>query len=568
MYNHPSPPFDAFAPDPRKVLHQPSFETSRTSESREGNIIGTNRVISGGIMGDGLLQPAGFVSNSSHPLPPNPEGRTRSEFQNTQSDRWFGSAHHTSTSTQQMLSANNVIPPPQSKEELESTKSSYVVIDSRSRNHTDYPLANQYTIALTNEIRDVSNLQLVSYQIPTCQYPIRKTNNVFYYTTTKPSVLEAADEGGVPVVELNKWTTMKSVEVPVGTYADLTEPHELKPDLYSEGHIAHTFKAQVLQDNPCLELHQDGLSTELEKTLTDEVGVCCLVHIDRNSKKYTLRTNFLDSTGEVTRFFLPLFQGKPEYYGPTTVEKVRVHPNVNGCDPTSNAGVTSNNIGEMMKYEKCGKTQTTYLPNSVGQILGHDRNDSRMQVGGQLEFEEDGTSLMLKGTDTRFTEQLKNGDWLFLCPVGIPSSGDGNGVRIRVMDVESDTCVELDATSSSSSIASGTPVVAWVGRLEFPWIRMLDPDAYMAMYINNASTLHSPSQALDRAFYLVPGNAPFYQIPQDLPFKKFTPVLGKMDKLQISFRNADGTLYDFNGQDHVLMFRVVHFRQNINYSDF
>jgi hypothetical protein len=88
------------------------------------------------------------------------------------------------------------------------------------------------------------------------------------------------------------------------------------------------------------------------------------------------------------------------------------------------------------------------------------------------------------------------------------------------------------------------------------------------MHVNNASTLYSYNQAVDRAFFLVPGNSPFYEIGELLPYKKFSPTLGKLDKLSLTFKNADNTLYDFKGSDHVLLFKVVHFRQNIKYGDF
>ena len=93
-------------------------------------------------------------------------------------------------------------------------------------------------------------------------------------------------------------------------------------------------------------------------------------------------------------------------------------------------------------------------------------------------------------------------------------------------------------------------------------------DYYIAMYINNASTLQSYTQSVDRAFFLVPGKRPFYEIKQYLPYKKFSPTKGSLDKLDITFRNADNTLYDFKGRNHVLIFKVVHFRQNISYGDF
>jgi hypothetical protein len=173
----------------------------------------------------------------------------------------------------------------------------------------------------------------------------------------------------------------------------------------------------------------------------------------------------------------------------------------------------------------------------------------------------------LTGVGTAFLKELRKGDWVY-----VYDNVQNKRLRVHVTDVISDDECSID-TGGSGGGGGGIPqdfgdAYMWVGRLTLPWVRNVDPDRYIAMFIRNAPTISSYTQAVDRAFFLVPGNTPFYEIRESLPYKKYSPALGRLDKLRISFRNADNTVYDFMGKDHVLMFKVVHFRQNIKYGDF
>ena len=120
-------------------------------------------------------------------------------------------------------------------------------------------------------------------------------------------------------------------------------------------------------------------------------------------------------------------------------------------------------------------------------------------------------------------------------------------------------------------LAPDPPVIssalAWCGRIEAPWVRNLVPDPYIVMRMRECDTLVSYNNTLNKAFFLVPINPQkFEEIPTSLPFKKFRPIRGRLDKLTIKFENPDGTLYDFMGREHVLQFKLTCFKQNINYS--
>ena len=474
-----------------------------------------------------------YTSMPHHGLSPN-------DKQNT---HWFGSNHQ--LHTQRTFTENNIILPPDNKQEIEKTKSTFVVIDSRSRNHTDQPNPNSYTVPLPNEIRDVESVQLISYNIPKPQFPVRSTNNVFYLTNAEPSVTENAD--GTTTVDLHKDTSLQSVMVDPGYYSESIDDHT------SSNVLVTTYKGELLTQLGITTLKQDMFSSALEAQLNANTNTTCIVYIEEHNDQYTLVTNFANSivnsdNCDTPFFFHPFFEGCDEFYGPTTTKKVNI------CDESN----------PVYKYEKIGKKQRMYLKNSMGPIIGHPRKDPSMRVSG---MGNNSTSVdRLHGTGTSFTTELRKGDWVY-----IYDYTNSIRKRVHINEVISDTECAIDCDGTGGTTPGGPSfenAYMWVGRLSFPWVRNLHPDRYIAMYLNNAPTLHSYNQAVDRAFFLVPGNSPFYEIRQLLPYKKFSPTLGKLDKLTISFKNADNTMYDFKGRDHVLLFKIVHYRQNIKYGDF
>lgn len=506
-------------------MHHPN---SLTSQQYATNVLDTHHT------GQYTCTQHDYTTLPNHTTPPNDAHNTH----------WFGDNHH--VHTQRTMGENNVILPPENREEIERKKATFIVVDSRSRNHTDNPDPNQYSVPLPNEIRDVESIQLVSYAIPKPQFPVRTTNNVLHVTNADPTVTINPD--GKPVIDLHKDTSLLSVAVNEGYYDSTIEDHT------TASTEVNTYKTELLATLGITTFKQDMFSSALEEQLNSDSCTTCIVYIEEHNNQYTLVTNFSNALAssddcDTPYFFHPFFEGCEEFYGSTTTERVNVAEA--GNPPVYN-------------LKKIGKKQTTYLDNSMGPIVGHPRTDPVLQLQGK------GNNLSaldtLTGVGTAFTTQLRKGDWLY-----IYDYTNNIRKRVHINDIVSDTECRVDCDGAGGAPPAGPAfedAYMWVGRLTFPWVRNLQPDPYIAMYLSNASTLYSYNQAVDRAFFLVPGLSPFSEISDMLPYKKFSPTLGKLDKLTITFKNADNTLYDFKGQDHVLQFKIVHFRQNIKYGDF
>ena len=234
------------------------------------------------------------------------------------------------------------------------------------------------------------------------------------------------------------------------------------------------------------------------------------------------------------------FQGCEEFYDSFTTEKTNI------------SGDKTNPVYQNQQF---GKKEHQYLDDSIGPIIGHPRTDADTRLKGTLRT--NGNTLV--GLQTDFKCRLKKGDYVFILNL---ETNTTHVIKITC-DPETDTSVEFEDTVRFER------AYGWVGRINFPWVRNLTPDCYTVMRLDKCDTLKSFTSAIDRSFFLIPHvSKEFNTIKQFLPYKQFNPILGRLNELTVEFLNADGTRYDFMGRDHTLIFRVEHYRQNINYSDF
>jgi hypothetical protein len=199
-----------------------------------------------------------------------------------------------------------------------------------------------------------------------------------------------------------------------------------------------------------------------------------------------------------------------------------------------------------------------YMKRSVGPILGFDKKDPDTLLEGYIEMSTDDPRILV-GTRTSFTSRLVEGDWLYILDL----EDNTRRYRAQVINVVSNTQVLMDRPLTIRRS------LCWVGRIVAPWVRNINPDPYIIMKINGIDTIASTNNNVNRCFTYIPTRKHNFEIRDNLTsIKYFNPIMWRLDRLHLRFLNYDGSLYDFNGLDHVLIFRVVRFKQNINYVEF
>lgn len=469
-----------------------------------------------------------------------------------------------SVEAQRALTENHVVQPPESAEALQVTSDEYIVIDSNDRNRVDHPEPNRYMIALGAEYRDVKELTLISHCVPSPQHPVRDSNRALHFTSTDPIVTrldggaEADAQQTTVVVQYSDEQAAGAFNAVSGTYSiDYSTSIAQQSVAIPRGY----YEEGVFDHDTAVGLQQDALAKKLEEQLHAE-HVACTMTFDPQSLQYTLRTTFAnpyDAFGEAgdpspgnpydaPRFLSLLFRGADTFYGETSIERT----NVSG-DPDAPVYQTT----------KIGKQQRNYIEGSLGPVIGFPTTDPVHRLTGTV-YSDAVDNLTLRGNGTAFLRELQVGDWVYVLDLVTPE----NKYRVQIKEVTSDTECALEAVSE---VAPPTiaPSLAWTGRFTAPYARNLAPDCYMVLKIEQCETLQSMNNTINRGFMILPTQPNRFQDTDPIvPQKRFNPTRGRLEQLQLSFHNTDGSLYDFMGQNHLLVFRLVRYKQNVNYSHF
>lgn len=83
--------------------------------------------------------------------------------------------------TRKFFADHSLIQPPKRTDKDVSKRYYRYIIDSRDRNLSYYPDPNNYELKLSEDIRDVQSVELVSFDIPFTKYLINENNRIFAY---------------------------------------------------------------------------------------------------------------------------------------------------------------------------------------------------------------------------------------------------------------------------------------------------------------------------------------------------------------------------------------------------
>lgn len=203
-------------------------------------------------------------------------------------------------------------------------------------------------------------------------------------------------------------------------------------------------------------------------------------------------------------------------------------------------------------------TDDFYLRQSVGPILGFGKKDPQTLLSGVVATDPNDATLLC-GTATDFQANLLINDWLYLVNI----YDDSQRYRAQVLSILSPNRLQLDRPLPN---LEGTRSLCWRGRIEAPWVRNINPDPYIILKLRGINTIASTNNIVNRCFTYIATRKHNFEIRENMTsIKFFNPIMARMSRLQIEFLNYDGSKYDFNGLNHVLVFRLERFSQNINF---
>lgn len=171
------------------------------------------------------------------------------------------------------------------------------------------------------------------------------------------------------------------------------------------------------------------------------------------------------------------------------------------------------------------------------------------------------------GVEVDFTSTFYVNDYFIL------NDGMGNTFSCQIYEIKNDNTIVFEEMNNLDPTTISGTVFQNISVLYSPNIFQLENKPYVILKIKDAKMLNSIGKSND-AFTIIPllnnENTIVNQatIPVHSVIKYFNPPQGKLLWLDIEFLNYDGSLFDFRGQENMLMFTVTMLNQPGKYNNY
>ena len=408
-----------------------------------------------------------------------------------------------STVTQATLDYNPVIIKPPERNVTHGTITKHIVIDSRDRDYIKYPTSSRYRVEITEDLRDVTSIELSLAQIPNTFYNISAANteinssingnntfynpdgnNIFYIEESDLSL------NSIPIPE-GQYTNELMIETLNGKYGGL---FDLLKNSYNFVRDPINLKLRIQSNRK----NNIDFSYNLNYSTIDNCRPCKLNSIDR-------AIGFLNKKYESSEIDL------------------------------SNIFIQKNSITNLEKESE---------------------DDYNLYEIVKVDSDED------------FKRLFYVGDYLILKD---PYGSVTYSVRIYKINNKNTLTVEsLDGNDPSSLEGF---IFKNMSVLISPNIFQLNNKPYVILKISEARLLNSIN-ASNNSYTIIPlvsqdntivneANSPVHGV-----IKYFNPPLGKLFYIDIEFLNYDGSLFNFRGQENMLLFIISQLNQPGKYNNY
>jgi len=144
----------------------------------------------------------------------------------------------------------------------------------------------------------------------------------------------------------------------------------------------------------------------------------------------------------------------------------------------------------------------------------------------------------------------------------------------KVYKILNENTIEIEILSSNNILPlnlSGN-IIQNMFVLNSPYIYNIENKEYIILKIKDVKLVNSYTQAVNNSYTVIPllnNNTVINKatLPEHGVIKYFNPPMGKLFWLDIEFLNYDGSLFDFNGQENMLMFVVSQLNQPGKYNN-
>ncbi len=481
-------------------------------------------------------------------------------------------------------------------------RSRIIVINSADRNKDKYPKPNNYTVNFVEDFFDVTELTLLDGTIPASQYNLNDNNNVLYFSESinpvNPETNERYPITNSQIITEPPFPGFNLSRLPRRYAPSDNGPEPIPPYVIGEGPGPNTAPSNNNNDNesnfpglligkgfygptvPGININitpelsflnvikdlQDDLAFQLSKKMSENGLNDYKIYYNNLSGKYIFEAIPKEGSHIVYPYSF-LFKGQKVNYGEHSYEKV-IKRNIDGSIVYDEFG---NKEHDIVYY---GDTTHIIKPRAISRIIGFLNQNYNGLISGTVSADEIRNNILL-GQNTHFLTDLKNNQYITLLSKEPNQRSDYHNtyyieeiisdIELKVNTDEKDLDISIQDYECYSAII--TP----------PFLRTLYPFNPVALVIPKCRRLFSINPVINRSYMLFQEdprnkqNDTLYSDSNQTITKTFNPPQGKLSELTIRFFNTEegppgrGTLYDFGGRDHRLVFKVTMMAQSRKY---
>ena len=230
----------------------------------------------------------------------------------------------------------------------------------------------------------------------------------------------------------------------------------------------------------------------------------------------------------------------------------------NDCSPCRIESIDKT-IGFLNISYKSTIIDLSYIYVSVGNIVGLTKisnNDYKL-----YKLKAESSSSM----DLDFRKIFEVGDYIIL--------KNGLSYSCRIYEIKNDNTIVLESLDGQDPTSISGNIFQNMSILTSPNVYQLENKPYVILKVAEAKVLNSIN-ASNNSYTIIPllnnDNTILNQAttPVHGIIKYFNPPLGKLFWLDIEFLNYDGSLFNFRGQENMMMFQISQLNQPGKYNNF
>ena len=410
---------------------------------------------------------------------------------------------HNLTVDQANLNYNPFIIKPPERNKTHGTITKHIVIDSRDRDYLKYPTSSKYRVEITEDLRDVTSIELSLAQIPNTFYNISESNTEINSSIVGNNNFYNPNGNNMFYIEETD-TSLNSISIPEGQYTNDLMIETLNGkhgDLFNDLTNSYNFVRDPI--NLKLRIQSNRLNNidfnyNIDYSTNDNCRPCKLNSIDKS-------IGFLNKKYESSEIDL------------------------------SEILVQNNNL--------------------INLNIISDNDYSLYEINKTPSVED-------------FKKLFYVGDYLILKdPFGSTT------YSVRVYKINNKNTITVESLDGRDPTVLEGFIFNNISVLFSPNIFQLNNKPYVILKISEAKLLNSIN-ASNNAYTIIPlitqdntivneANSPVHGV-----IKYFNPPLGKLFYLDIEFLNYDGSLFNFRGQENMLLFIISQLNQPGKYNNY